>query len=186
MRIRKNLTAICFTRGESKCHLVYEIQWLTSSHWIQESNINRWEIKMEVERRAGWGKDAVHNKGEEPRVYARERRVLRLCVCACVCFFAIAMALGSRFCAAISPNFDSSGTSVVSFYLLMTLNSPLVHRIIAWAFFCLDPIVGVVVVADLALLILSWLHRVEFADTAFFSFCDAPVFNCLDRGSLRS
>ncbi len=64
-------------------------------------------------------------------MYARERRVLRLCVCACVCFFAIAMALGSRFCAAISPNFDSSGTSVVSFYLLMTLNSPLVHRIIA-------------------------------------------------------
>jgi hypothetical protein len=29
--------------------------------------------------------------------------------CVCVCFSAIAMALGSRFCAAISPNFDSSG-----------------------------------------------------------------------------
>jgi hypothetical protein len=96
------------------------------------------------------------------------------------------MALGSRFCAAISPNFDSSGTSVVSLYLLMTLKSPFVHRVIAWACFCLDPIVGVVVVADFALLILSWLHRIKFADTAFFSFCDAPVFNCLHGGSLRS
>jgi hypothetical protein len=72
-----------------------------------------------------------------------------------VCFSAIAMELGSRFCAAISPNFDSSGTSVVSLYLLMILKSPFVHRIIALAFFCVDPIVGVVVVADFALLILS-------------------------------
>jgi len=40
---------------------------------------------MEVERRAGWGKDAVWNKGAEPRVYARERRVLRLCVCVFFC-----------------------------------------------------------------------------------------------------
>jgi hypothetical protein len=53
------------------------------------------------------------------------------CVCVCVCFSAIAMSLGSRFCAAISPNFDSSGTSVVSLYLVMTLKSPFVHRIIA-------------------------------------------------------
>ncbi len=78
------------------------------------------------------------------------------------------MALGSRFCAAISPNFDSLGRSVVSLYLLMTLKSPFVRRIIAWACFCLDPIVGVVVVADFALLILSWLHRIQFADTTFF------------------
>lgn len=86
MRIRKNLTAICFTRGESRCHLVHEIQWLTSNYCIQGSNINRWEIKMEMERRAGWGKDAVRNKRAEPRVYVRERRVLRLCVCVCVFF----------------------------------------------------------------------------------------------------
>jgi hypothetical protein len=60
-------------------------------------------------------------------VYARERRVLRVCVC----FSALTMALGSRFCEAISSNFDSLGRSVVSLYLLMTLKSPFVRRIIA-------------------------------------------------------